>query len=73
MAERATALSDAGAAHLIKCKDKAIAVMLASDPATAAHCIRAGDRLICVAEPKLAAFRKGLARLGFVLPASFGG
>ncbi len=71
VAERATALSDAGAARLIKCKDKAIAAMLASDPSTAAHCVRAGDRLICVAEPKLKAFRKGLARLGFVLPESF--
>jgi hypothetical protein len=42
--------------------------MLAADPATAPHCSRAGERLICVAEPKLGAFRKGLARLGLVLP-----
>jgi hypothetical protein len=66
--ERATALADAGPARLIKCRDPAIAVMLTSDPVTAPHCTRAGERLVCVPEPKLAAFRKGLAKLGFVLP-----
>jgi hypothetical protein len=66
--ERATALADAGPARLIRCKDPAIAAMLASDPATGGHCMRSGDRLLCVPEPKLAAFRKGLAKLGFVLP-----
>jgi hypothetical protein len=66
--ERATALADAGPARLIKCRDPAIAVMLTSDPVTAPHCTRAGERMVCVPEPKLAAFRKGLAKLGFVLP-----
>ena len=66
--ERATALADAGPARLVKCRDPAIAVMLTSDPVTAPHCTRAGERLVCVPEPKLAAFRKGLAKLGFVLP-----
>ena len=66
--ERATALADLGSARLIRCRDSAIAAMLAADPATAPHCSRAGERLICVAEPKLATFRKGLARLGLVLP-----
>jgi len=32
--------------------------------------LRAGERLICVAEAKLGAFRKGLVKLGFVLPGS---
>ena len=68
VAERATALADGGPARLIKCKDAAIAAMLSADPVTAPHCTRAGERLICVPEPKLAAFRKGLAKLGFVLP-----
>jgi hypothetical protein len=71
--ERATALTDAGAARLIRCKDPAIAAMLVSDPATGSHCLRGGDRLICVPEPKLAAFRKGLAKLGFVLPETSNG
>ncbi|AUB81620.1 hypothetical protein [Candidatus Thiodictyon syntrophicum] len=66
--ERAGALADAGPARLIRCRDPAIAAMLASDPVTAPHCTRAGERLICVLEPKLAAFRKGLAKLGFVFP-----
>ncbi len=66
--ERATALVDAGPARLIQCRDAALAAMLSSDPATAAHCSRAGDRQICVADKKLAAFRKGLAKLGLVLP-----
>ena len=72
LAERATALADAGPARLIRCRDAAIAILLASDPATAPHCVRSGDRLICVPGPKLAAFRKGLAKLGFVLPESAG-
>jgi len=66
--ERATALVDAGPARLIQCRDAALAAMLSSDPATAAHCTRAGDRQICIADKKLAAFRKGLAKLGLVLP-----
>jgi hypothetical protein len=59
---------DAGPARLIKCRDPAMAAMLATDPVTSAHCVRAGERLVCVPEAKLAAFRKGLARLGLVLP-----
>jgi hypothetical protein len=66
--QRATALADLGPARLIQCRDPALAGLLAGDPATAAHCSRAGERLLCVPEKKLAAFRKGLARLGFVLP-----
>jgi hypothetical protein len=66
--ERATALADIGPARLIRCKDAAIAALLATDPVTAPHCARAGDRLLCVSNQKLAAFRKGLAKLGFVLP-----
>jgi len=71
--ERATALTDGGPARLIRCRDASTAAMLAADPTTAPHCARAGERLICVAEPKLAAFRKGLARLGLVLPETLGG
>ncbi|UHD14395.1 hypothetical protein [Thiocapsa bogorovii] len=71
--ERASALADAGPARLVTCRDPAIAVMLTSDPVTAPHCTRAGERLVCVPEPKLAAFRKGLAKLGFVLPETTNG
>ena len=66
--ERATALVDAGPARLIQCRDPATAALLSSDPVTAPHCARAGERLLCVPEPKLTAFRKGLAKLGLVLP-----
>ncbi|WP_295393139.1 hypothetical protein [uncultured Thiodictyon sp.] len=66
--ERATALVDAGPARLIQCRDPATAALLASDPVTAPHCARAGERLLCVPEPKLTAFRKGLAKLGLILP-----
>ncbi len=68
VAERATALSDAGPARLIQCRDAALAALLASDPATAGTCSRAGERQVCVPEQRLAAFRKGVARLGLVLP-----
>jgi hypothetical protein len=67
-AQRATALTDTGPARLIQCRDPALAAMLAADPATAPHCVRAGERLLCVSESKLKAFRKGLARLDLVLP-----
>jgi hypothetical protein len=66
--ECATAVTDAGPARLIQCRDAALAALLSSDPATAAHCSRVGERQLCVPEKKLAAFRKGLVRLGFVLP-----
>jgi hypothetical protein len=68
MDERATALSDAGPARLIQCRDAALAILLSSDPATAAHCSRVGERHLCIADKKLAAFRKGVTKLGFVLP-----
>jgi len=68
IAERATALTDAGPARLIQCRDAALAILLSSDPATAAHCSRVGERHLCVADRKLAAFRKGVTKLGFVLP-----
>ena len=66
--ERASALVDIGPARLIQCRDAALAVLLSTDPATAAHCHRAGDRLLSVPEKKLTPFRKGLTKLGFVLP-----
>lgn len=66
--ERATALTDAGPARLTQCRDAALAAMLSTDPATAAHCSRAGERHLCVPQKKLNAFRKGLAKLDFVLP-----
>lgn len=66
--ERATALIDAGGARLMQCRNAALANLLSSDPATAAHCHRAGERLICVPEKKLSAFRKGLAKLNLILP-----
>jgi hypothetical protein len=66
--QRATALADAGPARLIQCRDIAVANLLSTDPATGAHCTRAGERQLCVPTKKLAAFRKGLAKLGFVLP-----
>jgi hypothetical protein len=66
--QRVTALTDAGPARLLRCRDVALANLLASDPATAAHCMRAGERQLCVPEKKLTAFRKGLGKLGFVLP-----
>jgi len=66
--ERATALIDAGPARLIQCRDAALAALLSTDPATAAQCSRAGERHVCVPNKKLAAFRKGIGKLGLVLP-----
>ncbi|NEX21907.1 hypothetical protein G3480_16595 [Thiorhodococcus mannitoliphagus] len=66
--ERATALRDEGAARLFTCRDAAFAAMLSTDPATAPHCLRAGERLIVVPQAKLNAFQKALTKLGYVLP-----
>ncbi|WP_295623151.1 hypothetical protein [uncultured Lamprocystis sp.] len=68
IAERVTALVDTGSARLVQCRDEGLAGMLAEDPATGPHCLRAGARLICVPESKLKAFRKGLVRLDLILP-----
>ena len=68
IAERVTALADIGPARLVQCRDEGLAGMLAEDPATGPHCVRAGARLLCVPESKLKAFRKGLVRLDLILP-----
>nr|WP_242482577.1 hypothetical protein [Thiocystis violacea] len=66
--ERADALRDGGAARLFNCRDAAFAAMLCTDAATAAYCLRAGERLIVVPQAKLNAFQKALSKLGYVLP-----
>lgn len=65
--ERATALRDEGAARLLVCRDAAFAAMLSTDPVTAPHCLRAGERLIVVPQAKLNAFQKALAKLGYAM------
>ncbi|NEV61920.1 hypothetical protein [Thiorhodococcus minor] len=66
--ERATALRDEGSARLFACRDAAFAAMLSTDPVTAPHCLRAGERLIVVPQAKLNAFHKALAKLGYAMP-----
>jgi len=66
--ERLSALSDAGPARLLRCSSQAMAEMLAVDPHTGAHCLRAGGPMLAVPQGKEKAFRSGLRRLGYVFP-----
>lgn len=58
-----------GAARLVDCGEPELAARLASDPATRRACMRAGERCVAVPAGKEAAFRRGVRRLGYVLPA----
>jgi len=63
-----TQISDAGTARLFECSDTSIARHIASDKLTRRHCQLAGERHLVVADDQVAAFRKTLSRLGYVLP-----
>ena len=66
--QRASALIDQGPARLLQCHSSALARQLASEPATAPHCHRAGDRLLVVPARAEKAFRQGLRRLNLLWP-----
>jgi hypothetical protein len=68
IADRAGRLREAGRALLVDCGGEEMAALLASDRATRSACLRAGERHVAVPAGKEAAFRRGLRRLGYVLP-----
>jgi hypothetical protein len=66
--ERAGRLRDLGMARLIECADAALAQMLANDPQLRGKCHIAGERWLVFRTEDEAAVRRGLRRLGHVLP-----
>lgn len=70
LAARAGALRDLGPARLIACADPELSAFIASHPTTRKLCRPAGKDALVVAASDLAAFRRALRKLGFVLPQS---
>jgi hypothetical protein len=66
--ECAGRLRDLGMARLIECADAALAQMLACDPQLRGKCHIAGERWLLFRTEDEAAVRRGLRRLGHVLP-----
>jgi hypothetical protein len=65
---RRLALREGGPARLLHCADPALVRLLTSDPATRNHCLQAGPTLLVVPEKSEKALRRGLRRLGYILP-----
>lgn len=70
VAARRSALADAGPARLLRCATVALAEALAADPATAAHCLHAGGKLLVVPAKRIKRFRTAVAKIGYILPPS---
>jgi hypothetical protein len=66
--ERAVRLRDLGTARLFECADAALAKMLASDPQLRGKCHLAGERWLVFPMEDEATVRRGLRRLGHLLP-----
>ena len=69
MAERSVKVRDCGLARLIECADAALAALIASDPRTRKHCMRAGERHLAVPASSEAAFLRTLREVGYLLSA----
>ena len=68
--QRARALKQQGNALLIECADADLAALLATDPRTAKHCLRAGERNLVVPAESEHAFRNAIHALGYGMPRS---
>jgi hypothetical protein len=66
--QRAGQLRDLGLARLIECADATVAQMLANDPQLRGKCQLAGERGLVFRTGDEAAVRRGLRRLGYILP-----
>lgn len=66
--DRAGRLRDLGTARLMECTDAAFAQMLANDPQLRGKCHIAGERWLVFQIEDEATVRRGLRRLGHVLP-----
>lgn len=69
VAERSARVQDRGLARLVECDDPALAVLIADDPRTRRHCLRAGERHLVIPGASENAFRRGLRELGYLLAA----
>lgn len=67
VAERCARVHDRGLARLIECADPALAALIANDPRTRKHCMRAGERHLVAPASSDAAFRRALRDVGFLL------
>ena len=67
--ERCNQLRDQGLARLIECSQPELADVLAANPKTRRHCLRAGDRHLVVPASAETAFRHALKELGYLLAA----
>jgi hypothetical protein len=65
--ERAGRVRDRGPARLIECEDPALTALIANDPRTRPHCLRASERYLVVSASSDAAFRRALRDVGFLL------
>ena len=70
--ESAGRLRDLGMARLIECKDPTVARMLANDPQLRGKCHLAGDRWLVFRIEDETVVRRGLKRLGHIVPPSQG-
>ncbi|MDH3326981.1 MAG: helicase-associated domain-containing protein [Gammaproteobacteria bacterium] len=65
---RSAAMNDGGMARLIKCGNAGLARMISTDPTTRTHCQLINGNTLVVPTKSEAALRKGLRKLGYVLP-----
>ncbi len=67
VANRSVKVYDRGPARLVECADPALAALIANDPRTRKHCMRAGERHLVVAASSEAAFKRMLREIGYLL------
>lgn len=68
VADRSAKLFDRGLARLVECTDAALATLIANDPRTRKHCMRAGERHLVVPSSSEATFKRTLREVGYLLP-----
>ncbi len=67
VADRSVKVYDRGLARLVECADPALAALIANDPRTRKHCMRAGEQHLVVAASSEAAFKRMLREVGYIL------
>jgi hypothetical protein len=67
VADRSVKVYDRGLARLVECASPALAALIANDPRTRKHCMRAGERHLVVAASSEAAFKRMLREVGYLL------
>ncbi|MDJ0577198.1 MAG: hypothetical protein QNJ65_18825 [Xenococcaceae cyanobacterium MO_234.B1] len=66
--QRSRSLTDLGTARLIKCADRALAVLIANDSRTKKYCFLAGEDMLVIPMATETKFRNGLKKVGYSLP-----